>query len=134
MRDISETKTIKIGDAEFTIGFISRRQWRKMSSRFTEPFTTIKNSRNEDGTFKVSPESMKASEELQDVYLDMIKYSVRDHKNLKRNDGTDISFQKDSDGNVSPLLLDTYDLNNLTAPLGMEVLMFNVMTDSDQKN
>lgn len=131
MREMSETKTIRVQDIDFTIGFISRKIWRRIASRISEPMEIVNQYKKD---MKVDSKFVKASEELQDAYWDMLKYGIKNHKGFKRQDGTEILFHKDSEGFVHPELLETYDLNTLLIPLGVEIMMFNVLSETERKN
>lgn len=133
-RDLSETKIVKINDAEFTIGMVSRRNWRGISSKLGIAAGLIK--KYEGKPFEEmakDKEFIAASEDMQDVYYDLVKQGVKDHKNLLKADGSKIEFNL-VDGTVDPKVLDIYDLNGLLIQLGTEVLNFNTLGGEERKN
>lgn len=134
-RDLSETKTIKIDDAEFVIRFIPRKIWRKISGRFSSAMKVLsKYPKNAPLPFD-DPECRQMNTELEEVYRDLASYGVARHANLKKKDGSEIQFEtKLEDGRLPDQLLEIYDLNGLLPRIGNEIILFNSMTETDQKN
>ena len=134
-RDLSETKTVKIQDAEFVIGIIPKRLWRSVSLKLggtQKMFQKFKDVGYEE--FSRDPEFRQASSEIADAYFELVQLGVRGHSNLKNKDSKDIPFEKNEKGYVSDLVVEIYDLNELLIPLGLEVLSFNTATESEKKS
>lgn len=133
-RDLSETQSIKINDAEFTIGVISRKAWRDIQKnlRISGQFSK-KNEGKVFSEIEQDPEFEKANEALTQAYRDMVQYGIKDHKGINNSKGQPIPCNL-SGGFLSQETLDLYEVNGLLIKLGTEVLNFNVMTVDDQKN
>jgi hypothetical protein len=133
---MDETKKIKIGEVEFTIGFISRRVWFAISSRMAFCFSNVKKAiEKPDEIEKLSPdEMMKANVELMNVYWDVIKHGVKDHTGLFYNDQKPVAFVKDDLGVVSDQTIELYQLNGFFNQLASEIISFNTLTEDAKKN
>lgn len=125
IRTLDESKWVKIGELEFQLRFIPRREWRKISAGFSS--MDLGNLENQSQDEKVS-QSLK----LVDYYCELIRFGVCGHKGLIAN-GKEIEF-KLVDNKLPDELIDLYDLNGLTIQLGSEIVAFNALTDDSKKN
>lgn len=136
-RDLSETKSIKIDDAEFVVGIVSRKNWRDIANRFNQATTVIRKYREpgkEQKTEEIlqlaqkDPEYAKYDNLLQEVYRDCCRLGVKGHSGITDSKDQPIKFE------MNDQLMEIYELNKLDIRLGMEVYAFNTMTEGDQKN
>ena len=136
IRTMSEIKKLKIGEAEFTIGFISRRVWFVISSRMAFCFSSVRKAIDKpDEIEKLSPDEMlKANTELMHVYWDVIKHGVKDHAGLLAEDGKPVPLVKDDLGVVSDGTIELYQINGFFNQLASEIVSFNTLTEAAKKN
>jgi hypothetical protein len=134
-RDLNETKLVKIGDAEFTVGVISRRLWRNLSIKLGKVSGIIekfKGKKMED--ISLDKEFQEVSGEIQDSYFELVRLGLKNHSNLKTGDGKEIPFVKDAKGFASEATVELYDFNGILIDLGLEVLSFNQVAETERKN
>jgi hypothetical protein len=122
IRTLEDKKWVKVGEAEFQLRFISRREWRRISAGFS-----VLNF--ESGSEEKKVES---SLKLMDYYSELIKIGVCSHKGIIV-DGKDYPFQLVED-KVPESLIDFYELNKFIVPLGAYIISFNSLTDAEKKN
>lgn len=123
IRTLEDKKWVKIGDVEFQLRFINRKEWRRISAGFsTVSF----------GEETSQEEKVNQSLKLMDYYSELIMLGVCGHKGIII-DGKELPFEL-VDNKVPEKLLDLYDLNNFTVPLGTEIISFNALTDDQKKN
>lgn len=149
-RLMTDTKTVKIADAEFTLRMIDRRTWKKLMVE------TAKTTETWRGAYtKLSADDLKKpAEELTMIVLQnlspgqiaesnialyesqwrVIKSGVIAHKGILDREGKEITLTKDDGGVVADGTIDLYDLRGYFLPLYTEVLKFNNLSDDDKKN
>lgn len=123
IRTLDEKKWVKVGDAEFQLRFISRKEWRRISAGF---------SALQLGESASSDEKLNQSLKLMDYYNDLVMLGVCDHKGIIV-DGKDFKFSL-VDNKVPQDLIDFYDLNKWLVQLGAEIISFNSLADDQKKN
>lgn len=135
VRELSETKTIKIEDAEFVIGVIPKRLWRDLSLRLGASSGLLGKFKDRTTSEITSdPEFRTASKEVTECYFELARLGVRGHSNIKSAGGSDIPFKKDEKGYADPSMVEIYDLNEILVPLGIEVLNYNQVSETERKN
>lgn len=130
---LDEQKTVTIKEVEFVIGFIPRRIWKKIATRLGSCLLNAKGETPEKALLALPKEDfISANNELNDVYFDLVKYSVKSHRGINDKDGKEIPLDL-KDGVISDAMLDLYDLNGFVVPLAGEIMQFNSMTEDDKK-
>lgn len=133
IRELTETRKVKIKDAEFTIGFIPRRIWKDLIMRLSAlDILKYKNIGSDKFDIK-SPEFKKSQQVMDEVYWQMVQCAVKGHSDLLNSNGKAIPFVS-KDGKVSDDIMDIYDLNSLIYGLGKEIMDFNTLSEDDKKN
>lgn len=146
MRLLTETKQVKLGESEFTIGVIDRRRFHPIKTRFLMPTKFLtKITQEELKTLSPAQIGQKAIEGLtRDEIIkneelafaaqwDMVKYGVKTHS-IKDSDNKEIPLVKDDGGCVADQTIEFYDLNGLLAGLANEIFVFNTMSETEKKN
>lgn len=147
MRLLNETKTVKIKDAEFTIGIIDRRKFFPIKIRFCQGTLGLTNITKEElttlsptelskkMTADMSPEEILKREDMTfSAQWDLVKYGVKAHVGCRDAEGKEILLAKDDGGCVADETLNLYELNNFLALLANDIFAFNTLSETQKKN
>lgn len=134
VRQITDTKTVTLNDAEFTIGIISRKKWIELWSKLRLFRAMLGEIESEGGKAVPQEKLYEADEKFEITFWDLIKHGVKSHKGLKDKSGDEVAFKKDKDGLLDDSVIELYHLNGLFVSLGSEVMTFNSLTEDDRKN
>lgn len=147
---MTDTKTVKIGDAEFTLRVIDRRLWNALMQKTAAASKSWKSqlkkltasdlSKSKEEISKIlldgiDPEELAKSNEL--LYLaqwEVIRNGVVAHAGIKKPSGEEIPAVKTEAGVLHDDTVNLYDLREYFIRLYSEIVAFNTTSEEERKN